>query len=77
MGKCLPFSYGGCRGNQNKFDSAEECERRCAAVREEAAGEFCRALDLLAECDEIRWDRAVVPNLVQEAIQSFWGHHVT
>lgn len=29
MQKCLPFSYGGCFGNQNRFSTAEDCFERC------------------------------------------------
>uniref|UniRef100_A0A5K3FU51 EGF-like domain-containing protein n=1 Tax=Mesocestoides corti TaxID=53468 RepID=A0A5K3FU51_MESCO len=28
-GNCEAFSYGGCRGNRNNFETKEECERRC------------------------------------------------
>ncbi|CAG7832826.1 unnamed protein product [Allacma fusca] len=28
-GECAKFSYGGCRGNKNKFWSREECEGLC------------------------------------------------
>lgn len=27
--KCEYFGYGGCGGNSNRFESAEECESRC------------------------------------------------
>ncbi|NXG56027.1 CO7A1 protein, partial [Hemiprocne comata] len=27
--ECRPFVYSGCRGNQNRFDSKEECELHC------------------------------------------------
>ncbi|XP_052276180.1 actinia tenebrosa protease inhibitors-like [Dreissena polymorpha] len=28
-GKCEEFVYGGCEGNQNRFESREECESQC------------------------------------------------
>jgi hypothetical protein len=28
-GKCVPFVYGGCGGNDNRFASLTECEARC------------------------------------------------
>jgi hypothetical protein len=28
-GQCKPFTYGGCKGNQNNFLSEEECQLRC------------------------------------------------
>lgn len=27
--RCLPFNYGGCRGNENNFESSEKCEKIC------------------------------------------------
>lgn len=30
MRKCIPFRYGGCRGNENRFDSEDECRQTCA-----------------------------------------------
>ena len=33
-GKCLPFFYGGCRGNANRFETLEDCERACIATSE-------------------------------------------
>lgn len=30
MQKCLPFSYGGCRGNENRFETMDECTEACA-----------------------------------------------
>lgn len=33
-GVCDVFGYGGCAGNQNKFDTAEECESKCGNVQD-------------------------------------------
>lgn len=33
-GKCEPFNYGGCQGNENNFMSQEECENECYSVQE-------------------------------------------
>jgi len=29
LGLCQAFYYGGCEGNDNRFESAEECEAEC------------------------------------------------
>lgn len=31
-GRCLPFSYGGCQGNENNFETLEECEAACGGT---------------------------------------------
>jgi len=30
---CEQFSYGGCDGNENRFSSQAECERKCLRER--------------------------------------------
>ncbi|XP_063603126.1 papilin-like [Penaeus indicus] len=35
--RCVGFSYGGCRGNANRFISAEMCERQCGQFRNQDA----------------------------------------
>lgn len=32
--KCQQFTYGGCQGNGNRFQSSEECERNCSRLYE-------------------------------------------
>lgn len=29
MGRCISFTYGGCRGNQNNFLTENECMQTC------------------------------------------------
>ena len=31
-GECESFIYGGCNGNENNFEKAEDCEAMCASV---------------------------------------------
>ncbi|KAM9465973.1 kunitz-type protease inhibitor 1a [Clarias gariepinus] len=35
--KCSRFNYGGCQGNENQYDSEEECMRKCSKVTAEDA----------------------------------------
>ncbi|XP_064644029.1 kunitz-type serine protease inhibitor kunitoxin-Phi1-like [Lineus longissimus] len=32
QGQCEQFTYGGCQGNGNRFESIRECENRCLMV---------------------------------------------
>ncbi|XP_043799619.1 spondin-1 isoform X2 [Apis laboriosa] len=36
---CVPFVYGGCRGNRNNFLTAEECDNTCGIVRAILSGQ--------------------------------------
>lgn len=31
-GMCIPFNYGGCRGNQNNFISQDDCMNTCKVI---------------------------------------------
>ncbi|XP_022829303.1 spondin-1 [Spodoptera litura] len=31
-GMCVPFAYGGCRGNQNNFITQEDCTNTCSVI---------------------------------------------
>lgn len=39
QGRCIGFSYGGCRGNANRFRSVELCERDCGEYRNQGEDE--------------------------------------
>ena len=36
---CVPFGYGGCRGNRNNFLTADECNNTCRIVRDILSGQ--------------------------------------
>lgn len=35
---CVPFQYGGCKGNRNNFLTAQECNDACRVVRDALSG---------------------------------------
>ncbi|XP_041972947.1 spondin-1 isoform X2 [Aricia agestis] len=37
-GMCVPFTYGGCRGNQNNFISQDDCTKTCSVLLGGSAG---------------------------------------
>jgi len=28
---CMPFTYGGCKGNDNRYNSLDECQTHCTS----------------------------------------------
>lgn len=43
---CVPFVYGGCRGNRNNFLTAEECNNTCGIVRAILSGQPLNVTDV-------------------------------
>ncbi|GJQ65601.1 hypothetical protein Trydic_g7698 [Trypoxylus dichotomus] len=39
---CVPFVYGGCRGNRNNFLTADECNEACGVVKDVLLGQTPR-----------------------------------
>ncbi|XP_037086585.1 papilin-like [Pollicipes pollicipes] len=49
-GRCQQFSYGGCEGNGNNFETARECTSRCTGSKIEPGGAICRQRSLVGPC---------------------------
>uniref|UniRef100_A0A131YG10 Pancreatic trypsin inhibitor n=1 Tax=Rhipicephalus appendiculatus TaxID=34631 RepID=A0A131YG10_RHIAP len=41
-GRCSPMRYGGCGGNENKYDSCTECMTKCSGKNAKKIERFCR-----------------------------------
>ncbi|XP_048353999.1 actinia tenebrosa protease inhibitors-like [Sphaerodactylus townsendi] len=44
--ECLKFTYSGCKGNSNNFETEEECEEAC----EEISSEVCKKPPQSGKC---------------------------
>lgn len=49
-GECRRFTFGGCRGNGNRFNTKSDCERRCRPV----TGQLITSIDARGECGSRR-----------------------
>uniref|UniRef100_A0A023G3W0 Putative bpti/kunitz family of serine protease inhibitor n=1 Tax=Amblyomma triste TaxID=251400 RepID=A0A023G3W0_AMBTT len=48
-GFCLPFIYGGCRGNPNNFPTCASCMRKCTRKGDHSIKRICKKLQLQAD----------------------------
>jgi hypothetical protein len=47
LGGCVQFSYGGCQGNANNFDSPVACLQACAVGADGSVGVACKVGDVV------------------------------
>ncbi|BHF58856.1 zinc-containing alcohol dehydrogenase [Sparganum proliferum] len=48
---CVPFTYGGCQGNGNNFETKEECEEKCMETAARFAGmDVCKLPQEVGPC---------------------------
>lgn len=48
---CVPASYGGCGGNENRFDSAAACEAACGCPEGSVRASHCLKCGMAGGCD--------------------------
>ena len=48
--RCMPFYYGGCEGNDNRFDTNEDCQRSCPSAFLQS--DVCQQPLVVGECGD-------------------------
>ena len=48
--RCMPFYYGGCEGNDNRFDTIEDCQRSCPSAFLQS--DVCQQPLVVGECGD-------------------------
>ena len=46
---CISFVYGGCQGNDNRFDTLDECNNRCKGKKEDV----CKLAPDAGDCEAL------------------------
>ncbi|WP_437667202.1 BPTI/Kunitz domain-containing protein [Sorangium sp. So ce1182] len=76
-GECVPFTYGGCDGNENRFESLAACEEACPGTAPDrdacaAPGDCVLAPPrCCASCDPV--DASAFVAIHRDAVADFWN----
>ena len=52
-GGCVPYSYGGCRGTDNLYDTEEQCQATCPSNVNTKSAEVCQLDIQSGNCQDI------------------------